>query len=123
MPEEILIIVIFSILSGTVVSLVRMILGYRERTRGVVQPGPAKLPSSSITTSELERLMRSAVEDATAPLADRIARLEKTGTSPQPAIAERAAPVTRARIDELSDQEVADLAPEDDVVKTRLKVR
>ena len=126
MPEEILIIVVLGILSGTVVSLVRMVLGYRERTRGIVQPPAAKLSassSSSITTSELERLMRSAVQDATAPLAERIARLEKTGPSPQAAVTERVEPATRTRIDDLSDQEVADLSPEDDVIKTRLRVR
>lgn len=126
MPEEILIIVIFSIVSGSILSMVRMILGYRERTRGVVQTPPAKLSastSSSITTSELERLMRSAVQDATAPLAERISRLEKTGAGPQAAVTERAEPAARSRIDEISDQEIADLSPEDDVIKTRLRVR
>lgn len=66
--------------------------------------------------------MRSAVQDATAPLSERIARLEKTGPSRQ-AVSERVEPVGRTRIDDLSDQEVADLSPEDDVIKTRLRVR
>lgn len=38
MPEEIVVIAVMAILSGSVVSIVRMVLGYRERTRGIVQP-------------------------------------------------------------------------------------
>jgi len=71
MPEEILIIVLVSIFSGTAISLLRMVLGYRERrgTRGTAQ-------GSSLTTSELERMMRRAVEEATAPLVKKLEDLE-----------------------------------------------
>lgn len=114
MPEEVAIIAVMAILSGSVLSIVRMVLGYRERTRGVVS-GPAKQAAGSITTSELERMMRTAVQDATAPLAERIARLEKG--APTPALPE-AHPA-----EAISDRDLEEFAPQDEVVSRRLKVR
>ncbi len=69
MPEEILVIILVSILAGTTVSIIRMVLGYRERrsTRGAA-------PGSSLTTSELEKMMRRAVEQATAPLVQKLVK-------------------------------------------------
>ena len=110
-------------MSGTLITLVRVVLGHRERIKGLGPASPAKLPAGSITTSELELLMRNAVQDATAPLAERISRLEKSGAGIPSQSFERTSPATRPRIDELSEQEVADLSPEDDVIKTRLRVR
>lgn len=71
MPEEILIIVIVSILAGTTMSFVRLVLGYKERTstKGISQ-------GASMTTSELERIMKKAVEEATEPLAKKVEDLE-----------------------------------------------
>lgn len=71
MPEEILAIVLISIAAGTAMSIIRMVLGYRER-RGMSGSGKG----SSLTTSELERMMRRAVEEATAPLVKKIEDLE-----------------------------------------------
>ncbi len=67
MPEEILMIILVSIFAGTSISIIRMVLGYRERrgTRGTA-------PGSSLTTSELEKMMRRAVEQATAPLVQKL---------------------------------------------------
>ncbi len=64
MPEEILMIILVSIFAGTSISIIRMVLGYRER-RGTA-------PGSSLTTSELEKMMRRAVEQATAPLVQKL---------------------------------------------------
>lgn len=117
MPEEVAIIAVMAILSGTFVSVVRMVLGYRERVRGVESKSPAKTTSGSITTSELERMMRSAVQDATAPLAERIARLEKGGAVP-------ALPAASTHpLESISDDELDALAPEDEAPSRRSKVR
>lgn len=69
MPEEILIIIIVSIFAGTAMSIIRMVLGYKER-RGL--RGTAH--GSSLTTSELEKMMRRAVEEATAPLVQKLVK-------------------------------------------------
>lgn len=74
MPEEIMVIAIVAIFSGMVISLTKMVLGYREKTRGLGKSESAG--SSSVTTSELERMMHRAVRKATDPLVDRIEELE-----------------------------------------------
>jgi len=71
MPEEILAIILVSIVAVTILSIVRMSLNYRVR-RGV----SGTSGGSSLTTSELERMMRRAVEDATAPLTKKVEDLE-----------------------------------------------
>ncbi len=80
MPEEVLAITIIAILSGSVITIVKSVLGYRERTRfGVTSRRGARdqvSEGASVTTSELEDMMRRAVSDATAPLADRLEVLE-----------------------------------------------
>lgn len=50
-------------------SIIRMVLGYKER-RGL--RGTAH--GSSLTTSELEKMMRRAVEEATAPLVQKLVK-------------------------------------------------
>ena len=94
MPEEILIIVIVSILAGTSMSLIRMILGHRERTslKGSVQ-------GASMTTSELERMMKRAVEEATEPLARKVEELE-LASSKRPRQLEEASADLLLEIDE-----------------------
>ena len=98
MPEEILIIVIFSIAAGTLLSLVRMFLGYQERKCGAVGR-----QGSSMTIHELEAMMRRAVPQATSSLEKKIENLEFE-------VATRKTPreLKRARTDFLLD-------PDDDV--------
>lgn len=71
MPEEIMIIAIVAIVMGTVVSLTKQILDYmRERRQGSLPTG------EGVRTSDLRQLMVEAVEEANAPLQERIERLE-----------------------------------------------
>jgi hypothetical protein len=72
MPEEILAIVLVSIAAGTFISFTRMVLAYKERKLDGTSTGTG----SSMTTSELERLMKRAVESATAPLVEKIEDIE-----------------------------------------------
>jgi len=72
MPEEILAIVLVSIAAGTGLSLMRMILAHRAGRRDKSSPST----DSSLTTSELERMMKRAVESVIAPLVDKIEDLE-----------------------------------------------
>ncbi len=71
MQEEILIIIIVSIVAASIISIVRMGLNYAEKTG---TSGTSE--GSSLTTSELERMMRLAVEAATAPLTKKVEDLE-----------------------------------------------
>ena len=73
MQEEIMIIAVVSIIAGTlmIASIIKSIFGYAKSRN---QQGSA--PGSSLTTSELERLVRTAVEEATEPLHAKIDRLE-----------------------------------------------
>lgn len=72
MPEEVLIITIVGIVFGSIVSIVKATLNYFHARRGPAQPA-----GSSLTTSELQRLMQAAVEEATRPLAAKIDHLEE----------------------------------------------
>ncbi len=74
MPEEIMVIAVVAIFSGMVISLTKMVLGYREKTRGLGKSETST--ASSVTTSEVERMMHRAVRKATDPLTDRIEELE-----------------------------------------------
>ncbi|WP_456426882.1 hypothetical protein [Rhodocaloribacter sp.] len=73
MPEEIVAIIIVSIVAGTFMSFVKMILKYRSE-RFVSHSGD----ESSLTRSELEAMIRRAVAEATKPLAERIEELTET---------------------------------------------
>lgn len=72
MPEEFFVLFILLVLSTFGLALVSMILRHRRKQKSAV--GAAS--GSSMTTSELESMMRRAVEDATAPLAAKIESLE-----------------------------------------------
>ena len=72
MPEEILALAILSIISFTVLSIVGMSLRYKSKKA----QRSAVSGSSSLTTSELERMMKRAVRDATGPLEEKIESLE-----------------------------------------------
>jgi len=75
MPEEILILFIFSILSVSVLTLVKMILNHRKSGREAksITTGEA---SGSLTTSELEGMMRRAVDQSIMGLSGKIEDLE-----------------------------------------------
>jgi hypothetical protein len=80
MPEEIMIIAVMGILAGTITSIIRMVLTHREKTMGV-RKGESKRSqsstgSSSLTTSELERMLHRVVRKATDPLNDRLDEIE-----------------------------------------------
>lgn len=72
MPEEFFVLFMLLVLSTFGLALVSMILRHRRKQKSAV--GAAS--GSSMTTSELESMMRRAVEDATAPLAAKIESLE-----------------------------------------------
>lgn len=71
MPEEVFIIVVVAILAGTFSGVIKTIVGYlRERDR---KTGG----DNSLTTSELKQIVADTVAEATAPLEDRFAMLER----------------------------------------------
>jgi hypothetical protein len=72
MPEEFFVLFMLLVLSTFGLTMVSMILRHRRKQKAAV--GAAR--GSSMTTSELESMMRRAVEDATAPLAAKIESLE-----------------------------------------------
>lgn len=80
MPEEIFVIIIVAIGAGTLSGIVSQIIGYlKSRT-------PEKpLQDNSLTTSELEGMMRKWIVDATQPLASRMDNIEQKLTGEQPA--------------------------------------
>lgn len=69
MPEEIVAIIIISIVAGTFISVVKMILNYRSE-RFAAHTG-----EDALTRSELEAMIRRAVAEATKPMAERIEEL------------------------------------------------
>ncbi len=77
MPEEIVAIIIVSLIAGTV-----MVLGVAKIITGYLKSRHAGGSGPSLTSSELSGLIRSAVEEAVDPLSDRLDRLEKR--LPQP---------------------------------------
>ncbi len=80
MPEEVAVIAIVAIVFGSVITIVKSVLAYRkdvrQGSRGEIASKSSVSEGASLTTSELEGMMRRAVADATAPLADRIDLLE-----------------------------------------------
>lgn len=71
MPDEVFVIVIVAIVAGTFSGLVKQILNYLRERRPT-----AGSSESSLTTSELQRLMKAAVEEATEPLEARLEAME-----------------------------------------------
>ena len=73
MPEEVFVLFIFSILAFTTMMIIGMSLRYKSR-----KAERASLSSSSsLTTSELERMMQRAVKKATGPLEEKLEVLEE----------------------------------------------
>lgn len=73
MPFEIFVIVIVAIIAGTVSGIVKQALNYKRETRGI-RPSQE---GSSLTTSELRRMLEEVVAEATAPLAEQVKALER----------------------------------------------
>lgn len=75
MPDEIFVLMVIALGGGLVLGLVSQIFTFvkwkieRESSGGAAE-------QSSLTTSELEKMMRRAVEEATQPLVDRVESLE-----------------------------------------------
>ena len=72
MREEIMVIFVLMIVGTFSLTLTSMILRHKRKRRQANDVGQ----DSSMTTSELESLMRRAVEDATAPLSEKVEDLE-----------------------------------------------
>jgi hypothetical protein len=73
MPEEIVAIIIISILAGTISGIIKQVLEYKK-TRNLARSDSS---GSSLTTSELVELLRESVEQATEPLYERMTRIEE----------------------------------------------
>lgn len=100
MPEEILIITLFAIAAGTLISVLKIFMGFRERKRTV---GGHR--DSSMTTSELERMMRRAVTEASKPMMDKIEDLEfELSTWNKPRKLEEASTDLLMDIDEIEEE-------------------
>lgn len=90
----------FAIAAGTLVTTLRMFLGFRERKR---DHGTTR--DSSMTTSELERMMRRAVTEASKPMMDKIEDLEfALSTRNKPRKLEEARTDLLLDIDELEEE-------------------
>ncbi|MDA0378500.1 MAG: hypothetical protein O3C45_04955 [Bacteroidetes bacterium] len=108
MPEEIAILFVLMILSFFGITMTSMVLRHRRKQR-------ENAPSSgaSMTTSDLEAIMRRAVEDATAPLTSKIEDLEmelvrlSSGARQLPAHDVS----TRLSLEEIPEEEVLDVRP------------
>ncbi|RMF53883.1 MAG: hypothetical protein D6746_15065 [Bacteroidetes bacterium] len=77
MPEEVFIIIIFSIVSFTSLMITKMVLDHR-REKGRARAGG----DGGITTSELEALVKRAMEQAMRPLIARLDDLEERNLLP-----------------------------------------
>ena len=67
MPEEVFILFALLVMSTFGLTMTSMILRHRRRSKGATGSSEA-----SMTTSDLEHMMRRAVEDATAPLTAKV---------------------------------------------------
>ena len=102
--EEVLVLLVLSVF---VLSFTSMILRHRrKRFDNTKTTG-----DSSMTTSELERLMRNAVEDASLPLVSKIEDLELETARLGKAPGQLQAHDSTQRIDFSKDEEVMDVAP------------
>lgn len=74
MPEEIFVLALVSIISGSIVvtSIAKMIVNTIRGKRKA-----RELPESSMTTSELQRMLTKAIAEAQAPLHAQIEELER----------------------------------------------
>lgn len=108
MPEEIFVIFVLMIMSFFGLTMTSMILRHRRRNKEEKASGGA-----SMTTSDLEQIMRRAVEDATAPLASKIEDLELEVARMGKGARQLAAhdPGTRLDLEVDAEEEVLDVQP------------
>ena len=115
MPEEIFVLFMLLVMSMFGLTMTSMILRHRRKQKA----GSSSSSEASMTTSDLEHLMRRAVEDATAPLAAKIEDLEielvKMGSAARQLEAHD--PSSRLSLDG-TDDEVLDVQP---VAKSKVK--
>jgi len=78
MPEEIAIIIVMSIIAGTLMVLFGMTLNYRKTKFQVRQE-----KGDGLTQSELEAMIERAVRNATTPLAEKIEDLQNRLDAPR----------------------------------------
>ena len=105
MPEEVLPIVVIAILSFTGLSIfiIHSVLSYLRDKAGLKAESKEQ---SSLTTSELESMLRRVVEEVTSPMADRIAALEdQFSATPKVAQLTEAQKRLRDAFDEAVDDE------------------
>lgn len=88
MPEEVAIIAVVAIVMGTLSGIIKSVLKYNQQKWQARTQSLAAMPDNSLTTSELNRIIGQAVEDATVPLLDRIEVLEGRLNRLSPAIPE-----------------------------------
>lgn len=107
MPEEVFVLFMLLVMSMFGLTLTSMVLRHRRK-----QKAGSSSSETSMTTSDLEHLMRRAVEDATAPLAAKIEDLEielvKMGGAARQLEAHD--PSSRLSLDEM-EEEVLDVQP------------
>jgi len=115
MPEEIFVLFMLLVMSTFGLTMTSMILRHRRKQKA----GQSAASDASMTTSQLESMMRRAVEDATAPLAAKIEDLEmelvKYGSEQK----QLQAHDTSTRISLDGDDEVLDVEPVSVAKKTR----
>lgn len=104
MPEEPFIIAALAIMAGTFFAIVKAVLGYLSSKHHL--PSGKSGSGSSLTTSELENMIRRAVDDANAPMRRRLEVLEAIVTDPE----ERAqlSPRQHRLLEELDESEAVD---------------
>ncbi|HMB90256.1 MAG TPA: hypothetical protein VKP65_05370 [Rhodothermales bacterium] len=104
MPEEPFIVLALAIVAGTFFAVVKAVLGYLSSKHQV--PSGKLGAGSSLTTSELESMIRRAVDEANAPMRRRLEVLEAIVTDPE----ERAqlSPRQAGLLDELEELDAAD---------------
>ncbi len=78
MPDEILVIIVISIIAGTLMGLLGMTLNYRKTKFQARQE-----EGGGLTQSELEAMIERAVGRATAPLEDKIDQLQTRLDAPR----------------------------------------
>ena len=115
MPEEIFVLFMLVVLSTFGLTMTSMILRHRRKQKAEKSSGA----DASMTTSELESMMRRAVEDATAPLVAKVEDLEmelvKYGADQK----QLQAHDTGTRISLEEEEEILDVEPVAVPTKTR----
>ncbi len=116
MPEEVFVLFMLTVMSFFGLTLTSMILRHKRKQNAGQK---SVSDGSSMTTSELESMMRRAVEDATAPLAAKIEDLEMEVIKVGSATKQLEAHDASTRISLEQEDEILDVEP----VSARSKAR